>query len=159
MEEILCIHKPRKCPKCGGKVARIFYGMPAFTEKLQADLDAGRVILGGCCLDDRGPTWQCTKCGQEFYKVPAGVHDDLARGSAIYDFLMDKYKGTDYGSILALLPYAVQNDLEKLEFFIIYSHTHGHRLKICYPGKEQEPDASKILYIGAVTDGYMYIKK
>lgn len=72
MEEILCIEKPRKC-HCGGKVARIFYGMPAYTEKLQADLDAGRVILGGCCLGDRGPTWQCTKCEQEFYKDSAEI--------------------------------------------------------------------------------------
>ncbi|MCQ2348423.1 MAG: hypothetical protein MJZ65_04460 [Paludibacteraceae bacterium] len=78
MEEILCIHKPRKCPKCGGKVARIFYGLPAYTEKLQADLDAGRVILGGCCRTEHDPTWQCTKCGQEFYQVPAGiVHDEI----------------------------------------------------------------------------------
>ena len=62
------ICKPRKCPKCGGKVARILYGMPAFTKKLQTDLDAGRVILGGCEIVENMPTWQCTNCGQEFKK-------------------------------------------------------------------------------------------
>lgn len=76
MEEILCIHKPRKCPKCGGKVARIFYGMPAFTEKLQADLDAGRVILGGCCKTEHDPTWQCTKCEQEIYQDLEGLFNE-----------------------------------------------------------------------------------
>lgn len=68
MKENLCINKPRKCPKCGGKVARIFYGMPAFSERLQADLDAGRIVLGGCEIFENMPTWQCTNCGQEFKK-------------------------------------------------------------------------------------------
>ena len=84
---------------------------------------------------------------------------DLSRGIVIYDYLMEKYKGTNYGSILALLPYAVMNDTEKLEFFILYSYTHGHRLKICYPSTEKEPDAKKIIRIGDVPDGYMYMKK
>lgn len=158
MEEILCIEKPRKC-HCGGKVARIFYGMPAYSEKLQADLDAGRVILGGCEMFEHMPTWQCTKCGQEFYKVPAGVHDDLARGKVLYDYLMESNKGTDYGSILALLPYAVQGNMEELERIMVRSVTYHHRLKICYPGIEQEPDAKKIICIGDVPDGYMYMRK
>lgn len=62
------ICKPRKCPECGGKVARIFYGMPAFTERLQADLDAGRIVLGGCEISENMPTWQCVECGKLFYE-------------------------------------------------------------------------------------------
>ncbi len=39
--------KPRKCPQCGsGKVARILWGMPAYSRKLQKDLDDGRIVWG-----------------------------------------------------------------------------------------------------------------
>lgn len=160
MKEFLCIHKPRKCPICGGKVATVLYGEPIGSKKLYDDLEAKRVVLGGCIVTGHDPTWQCTKCEQEFYKTPAGVIlDKNYRIMAIYDSLMEKYKGTNYGSILALLPYAVLYDTKKLVFFIKYSCKHKHRLKICYPSTEPEPDQSKIMYIGDVPDGYMYIKK
>lgn len=47
-----------------------YYGMPAYSEKLQADLDAGRIVLGGCELTEHDPTWECINCGQQFYKGP-----------------------------------------------------------------------------------------
>ncbi|GAA4106244.1 hypothetical protein [Zhongshania borealis] len=62
--EYVSERKPRKCPKCGGKrIAQIFYGMPAFDEKMEADLQAGKIVLGGC---DPGllwdAHWQCVDC-------------------------------------------------------------------------------------------------
>jgi hypothetical protein len=55
--------KPRKCPACGGKsIASFLYGMPAYSEKLRADLDSGKVVLGGCCIWDDQPTWKCNNC-------------------------------------------------------------------------------------------------
>ena len=45
---------------------------PEPSPELQAKLDAGKVILGGCCYPDPGvdPNWECVDCGagyiQEF---------------------------------------------------------------------------------------------
>lgn len=61
--------KPNKCPRCGAKtVARILWGFPYLTEALEKDMEAGRVVLGGCCVSDDDPTWSCTTCGAEIHK-------------------------------------------------------------------------------------------
>ncbi len=48
------------------------YGMPVPDEKLQADLDSGRVVLGGCCISLDDPAWKCRECGAVFYKDISG---------------------------------------------------------------------------------------
>ena len=61
--------KPRKCPSCSShRVARILYGMPIFSTKLEKDLSAGRIILGGCCITDDDPEWQCVDCKMMIHK-------------------------------------------------------------------------------------------
>lgn len=61
--------KPRKCPRCGHKpVASILYGMPIPSRELFEKEERGEVILGGCVIELDQPTWQCSKCGAEFYK-------------------------------------------------------------------------------------------
>lgn len=61
---------PTVCPKCGGKVVPIVYGMPM--EELQEKADRGEVILGGCCIacDENGkqidPKWWCVDCDEKF---------------------------------------------------------------------------------------------
>ncbi len=61
--------QPAQCPACGGGlVARIFRGMPAYDQKLLDDLDAGRIVLGGCVMTNDDPSWQCTQCGQKIYR-------------------------------------------------------------------------------------------
>ena len=66
-----------ECPYCGSRnTARIFYGMPLFTKELQDKLDAGRVVLGGCCLTGAetedgewvsvDPTHHCNNCKKDF---------------------------------------------------------------------------------------------
>jgi hypothetical protein len=45
-----------RCPRCGSpSLARILYGLPAFTRRLEEDLDAGRVVLGGCVIGEDPP--------------------------------------------------------------------------------------------------------
>lgn len=65
--------RPEKCPNCNRRsVATILYGLPAFDPKLDQDLRAGRVILGGCCVSDDDPAWQCNKCGSTIYRRRPG---------------------------------------------------------------------------------------
>lgn len=58
--------KPRKCPVCGGKVVRILYGEPSH-EAFEA-ADRGELILGGCCIWEESPDWECLGCHQQFRK-------------------------------------------------------------------------------------------
>ena len=61
--------KPRKCPQCGqAPLASIFYGMPAFDEKLERKINEGRITLGGCCISDDDPVWECTHCGLKIFR-------------------------------------------------------------------------------------------
>lgn len=64
-----CSRKPAKCPACGHTpVATILWGLPDFDPELEAALKAGTVALGGCCISDDDPAWQCTACGQTIYR-------------------------------------------------------------------------------------------
>jgi len=58
-----------KCPKCGSsKVARILYGYPIMTEKLECEINEGKYVLGGCMAEMRDPSWQCTECNTDIFK-------------------------------------------------------------------------------------------
>ena len=55
------------CPKCGSKKkTRILYGLPS-REGFEA-ADRGEVVLGGCCVSDESPVWECDDCGKQFGK-------------------------------------------------------------------------------------------
>ena len=71
--------KPKKCPKCGhSPVGKILWGMPRMDDKLQELMDAGKIIIGGCCLSGDDATWECSKCHQQFWKpIP---EEELIRG-------------------------------------------------------------------------------
>ncbi len=63
-----------KCPKCGSaKVASILYGLPMFNEKLERELESGEVTLGGCCITDDDPLWQCIACDHRWGKTEAPI--------------------------------------------------------------------------------------
>ena len=58
--------KPVKCPNCGAKkVVAIRYGLPS--SRLEAEAEAGKVVLGGCCVTDSDPSWECTGCAAQIY--------------------------------------------------------------------------------------------
>jgi len=49
------------CPRCGSaSVACILYGLVIPGIDLQRDLDAGRIVLGGCVVDSEDR--ECIKC-------------------------------------------------------------------------------------------------
>ncbi len=59
--------KPQTCPSCGGQsIATIIYGYVAVDEDLERDLEAGKFTLGGCCITDNDPSWECNACGTKF---------------------------------------------------------------------------------------------
>ncbi len=63
----------RRCPSCkSDNVARIQWGLPAFTEELERGLESGRVILGGCCIFPDSPEFHCNDCGAEFGHLDIG---------------------------------------------------------------------------------------
>jgi hypothetical protein len=56
--------RQKACPSCGStRVARILYGEPMGSASLEADLEAGRVVLGGCLVADDSPRYRCADCG------------------------------------------------------------------------------------------------
>ena len=66
--------KPTRCPKCGqAPVATIFWGFPAFTPQLEKDLELGKVVLGGYCLSEDDPAWQCSSCDYQIWRAIKGV--------------------------------------------------------------------------------------
>ena len=69
MERIERTRKPRKCPKCGhAPVGEILWGLPHMDSKLEELMDAGKIIIGGCCLSGDDPTWECSQCHQQIWK-------------------------------------------------------------------------------------------
>lgn len=42
--------------------------MPAFSAELEKDLNNGKIVLGGCCIENNSPTWKCADCEREFWK-------------------------------------------------------------------------------------------
>ena len=66
-EPVKTARRTNACPRCGShEIARIQYGMPAFSKRLEADLEAHRVVLGGCIVWDDQPDRSCSACGLEF---------------------------------------------------------------------------------------------
>ena len=56
-----------RCPECGSNnIAEILWGLPAFTDELKKCLDEGKVVLGGCCISDDDPRYQCNECMSTF---------------------------------------------------------------------------------------------
>ncbi|MDY6839423.1 MAG: hypothetical protein SWH78_15770 [Thermodesulfobacteriota bacterium] len=55
--------KMRLMAHCGNP-----YGVPSMDARLERDLHAGKIVLGGCVVADHAPIWQCVDCGAQNYK-------------------------------------------------------------------------------------------
>ena len=71
MRPIDVIRRPLRCPKCGGEVCDIIWGMPIVSWKEDHLKATGHnAVLGGCCLKEGGyPGLRCEDCGQEFNQL------------------------------------------------------------------------------------------
>lgn len=87
-----------RCPHCGsGNTARILYGMPAFSKKLEHDIRSGKIHLGGCMLtevtDAAGnsipldPARYCNACKKEFARPAYLPTEDFSGAEAYTDIV------------------------------------------------------------------------
>ena len=66
------------CPKCNSKnTCRIMYGMPAYTDKLEQDLAAGKISLGGCIVSVNDPNRHCNDCKTDFDTNAPNIYLDI----------------------------------------------------------------------------------
>lgn len=73
----------QRCPACGSaEVASILYGLPMYDEELRADLDAGRVVLGGCCVGGDDPVWLCRACKHQWGRLFPTPNQDAEPAAA-----------------------------------------------------------------------------
>ena len=66
-EEMSSSDIPEKCPKCGGRVAEIAYGLLSLDGEDVAKKNG--MFMGGCCVGEDSPTHICTKCYEEFGRM------------------------------------------------------------------------------------------
>ena len=89
-----------KCPRCGStQIARILYGMPAFDEDLVAQINAGKIHIGGCCITGFDAKYYCNDCKKKF-----GETAQIVNGEEI-EFYADTVTGIAFSRMEYMRPY------------------------------------------------------
>ncbi len=53
----------RKCPNCQStNHAEILWGLPAYMKSIEDALERKEIVLGGCCVTNHDPKWECNEC-------------------------------------------------------------------------------------------------
>ena len=122
--------KPKNCPKCQSKkIIPILYGMP--TEKAVQDSDAGKLKIGGCCMDEGSPEWFCSSCTHEFGCL-FGV-DDLDEIDIIQPLNMEFSIGGFFGGRYFI---RLENDI--LEYGESVGHPDNGYIKLSISPSKQK---------------------
>ncbi len=88
----------KKCPKCGSRrVAPILYGMPAFDEELEQQLNDEKLYLGGCCVSECDPQYHCFECGKDVGSPPILLSK---RGEEDYRSIVTSIRFNDGGYLI-----------------------------------------------------------
>ena len=70
----------KKCPKCGShNVAKILYGYHAYSfddPDFRKKFDNNEITLGGCCVSDGMPRWECNECNVNWGSLNTDKDDD-----------------------------------------------------------------------------------
>lgn len=62
--------KPKTCPNCGSeKIADILWGYPGYSEEMEKQIEEGKLVLGGCCVTDHDPEWECVECETSIFRI------------------------------------------------------------------------------------------
>lgn len=57
--------RPKHCPRCQSTdIVPIVYGLPG--PELLDEARAGKIALGGCCIDQGSSDYQCRACGRSW---------------------------------------------------------------------------------------------
>lgn len=119
-----------RCPRCGSEnTAKILYGMPSFDGTLEAKIEAGKVKLGGCCINELSPEGYCNDCKQEFATPPVIIKEDGTiediRDAIISVYFLD---GCFYGAYKGV-KFEKREDKILLSVSLLYSmETHSEEI-------------------------------
>lgn len=78
------------------------------------------------------------------------------KGEDLFYYFTNDHEDKDYSSIIAMLPYAV-NEKDKALTLLERVVREKKTFVVVYPG-EEKTDTSQMEYVGQVPDGVMYIK-
>ena len=60
--------KPNRCIRCGKPaVVKILYGEP--TDESWELAQNGKLVIGGCVVNEKSPKWECTQCETQYIKI------------------------------------------------------------------------------------------
>ena len=123
-----------KCPRCGStNTARYIYGMPAFSERMQQKLDAGKWVLGGCCISSVEVN------GKQVETMPARRCNDCKKDFATEPILFTPKSETaeDYREIVTSIKFSIGGFFDGYTDVIIIKNDHGALVQV---QKSLEPD-------------------
>jgi hypothetical protein len=57
------------CPNCNSTdIGKVVYGMPSYEFAMSDDVQSGKIVLGGCCIEVGAPTYKCNICDAYIFK-------------------------------------------------------------------------------------------
>ena len=106
----------KKCVKCGSNnTSEYLYGLPKFDDKLEKDINDGKVKLGGCEVCEFDPKYHCNECDNDFgfsaKRLCNGEFTDYIKETVYYMFSLNY---TQYGETRFIL--YKENDKYFVEF-------------------------------------------
>ena len=94
------------CPKCNSvNTCRIAYGMPAYTPELEQKLEAGKVHLGGCVIEEDSPNHHCNDCELDFDTNAPNIYLDIDGVLLANDLTPANYSKEFLATVLERYPY------------------------------------------------------
>jgi len=106
----------KKCPKCGSeKIAPILYGMPAFDEEMERELNDQKLYLGGCCITGSDPEYHCFGCGKGIASPPI-LHSKY--GEEDYRDIVTSIRFSDGGFFNGYSEVFIKRTSEKIELVV-----------------------------------------
>ena len=94
------------CPKCNStNTCRILYGMPDYTPELEQKLEAGKVHLGGCVIEEDSPNRHCNDCELDFDTNAPNIYLDIDGVLLANDLTPANYSKEFLATVLERYPY------------------------------------------------------
>ncbi len=94
------------CPNCDStNTCRILYGMPDHTPELEQKLEAGKVHLGGCVIEEDNPNRHCNDCELDFDTNAPNIYLDIDGVLLANDLTPANYSKEFLATVLERYPY------------------------------------------------------